>query len=115
MAVCKVIKLGPDGAAAALIAARWRAVRVAGKAAAGRRLPARDEILHELAALEETEAEAEEEAAVEAEQRRHRQGVEAEEAVAEVEAQRRCRRSAGARRWQRRGAAWSSGGRRRRR
>eukprot|EP00964_Phaeocystis_antarctica_P065942 scaffold39835_cov65-Phaeocystis_antarctica.AAC.3 len=60
---------------------------VAGEAAAGRRHPARDEILHELAALEETEAEAEEGAAVEAEQRRHRQGVEAEEVVAEVEAQ----------------------------
>ena len=76
-----------DGAAAKLTAARWRAVRVAGEAAAGRRHPATAEILDELATLEEAEAEAEEEAAVEAEQRRHRQGVEAKEAAAAAQAQ----------------------------
>merc|ERR1719424_1260618 len=42
-----------DGAAAELTAARWRAVMVAGEAAAGRRHPAADEILGELAVLEE--------------------------------------------------------------
>ena len=76
-----------DGAAAELTAARWRAVKVAGEAAAGRRHPATDEILGELAMLEEAEAEAVAAGAVAAEQRRHRQGVEAEDAAARAEAQ----------------------------
>ena len=76
-----------DGAAAKLTASsRWRAAKSAGKASAGRTHPAAAEILGELAVLEEAEPEAEEEATVEKEQRRRRQGdpVEAEEVVTEV-------------------------------